>query len=641
MNLKTYLLLILFFIVVKPCKTTAQVNPQDSSVLVNIYNNYNGPAGWTVKWDLTTPVSTWYGITVTNGRVTALNLSGNNLSGDFGNADVLSGLTELTDLELGNDQLTGSIPSSLGNLSNLQYLVLDGNQLSDSIPFSLGNLSNLQSLYLFANQLSDSIPTSLGNLINLTDLELYDNKLTGSIPSSLGNLSRLNFMELYDNQLSDSIPSSLGNLSNLTDLGLYNNQLSGSIPDSLSNLSNLTGLFLDQNLLTGSIPSSLGNLSNLNFLGLSDNQLSGNIPSSLGNLSNLNSIDLFDNPLSGSIPSSLGNLLNLNYINLSRDHLSDSIPSSIGNLSLVSYFDLSYNQLSGNVPASMFSNYSTINYLLLNDNQLSGALPFPASNFSSIIFFTLFDNRFTFAGMEDIVKTPLSPESPGVAYFPQATIPLNIQGNLLSVSAGGTLANDTFYLYKNDVLNSTQIGDSVFAVNSGGNYFITVTNAITSKLILYTDTIKIDTVTIQLCPPVANTLLIADSTGSVYQWQLNSGNGFVNISDDSNYVGTTTGSLQLNNIPSSYYGYQYRCTVDGNNSTPFTLKFTDEWTGAIDSSWATPGNWNCGSVPDAYTDAIINNGTVILFSDGTCRSLLVDPASNITVNFGAILTVTH
>ena len=61
----------------------------------------------------------------------------------------------------------------MGNLSNLEWLSLDANQLSGSIPSQLGNLSNLQLLYLFDNAgLSGPLPSSFTRLNSLQDLYL-------------------------------------------------------------------------------------------------------------------------------------------------------------------------------------------------------------------------------------------------------------------------------------------------------------------------------------------------------------------------------------------------------------------------------------------------------------------------------------
>jgi len=158
----------------------------------------------------------------------------------------------------------------------LQILQLDNNNLSGTIPASLGNLSQLQRLSFFLNQLTGNIPAALGNLLNLQSLNLDFNQLTGSIPPGLGNLSQLHYLSLSHNQLSGSIPASLGKLSNLLSLVLNYNQLTGNIPDSLSLLLNLLnngpiGLSLENNQLSGIVPLSLKNLST--EIALHDNKL--------------------------------------------------------------------------------------------------------------------------------------------------------------------------------------------------------------------------------------------------------------------------------------------------------------------------------------------------------------------------------
>ncbi len=145
----------------------------------------------------------------------------------------------------------------------------------------------------------------------------------------------------------------------------------------------------------------------------------------------------------------------------------------------------------------------------------------------------------------------------------------------------------------------------------------------------------------QLCPPIGNTILIAGLEGFGYQWQVNTGTGFNNISNNSNYSGIDDDTLQLNNIPSSWYGYQYRCVANAGNSNVYTLKFTDTWISTTDSTWENAANWSCGTVPDSNTDVIINSGHIVLKSNAAVRSLTINPGASFTVVTPFTLTVTH
>ena len=138
-----------------------------------------------------------------------------------------------------------------------------------------------------------------------------------------------------------------------------------------------------------------------------------------------------------------------------------------------------------------------------------------------------------------------------------------------------------------------------------------------------------------------NTSITSNLTGINYQWQVNTGAGFTNIADDNNYSGTKTINLQLTNVPSSWYGYQYRNVVDGSNGDSVRIKFVNSWTGQQNSDWANSANWSCGSVPNADTDVIINSGPVVLNSDALCRSLKLNPGVVFTINPGFTLIITH
>ena len=391
----------------------------DSLALVALYKSTDG-ANWTnnTNWlSATKPISAWYGVYLNRtGRIYHISLSKNNLTGSipvelgnltnlrylglWGNQLIgsipaeLGNLTSLIGLSLSSNQLIGSIPAELGNLTNLTLLYLFGNQLSGSIPAELGNLTNLTLLYLSSNQLSGSIPAELGNLTSLIGLSLSSNQLIGSIPAELGNLTNLTLLYLSSNQLSGSIPVELGNLTNLTSLALSSNQLSGSIPVELGNLTNLTELYLSGNQLSGSIPTELSNLTKLEYLGLGGgNQLSGSIPVELGNLTNLTSLSLFGNQLSGSIPVELGNLTNLTFLALSSNQLSGSIPVELGNLTSLTQLPLGNNQLSGSIPAEL-GNLTKLEYLGLWGNQLS-SIPVELGSLTNLTRLDLFGNQLS------------------------------------------------------------------------------------------------------------------------------------------------------------------------------------------------------------------------------------------------------
>ena len=55
----------------------------------------------------------------------------------------------------------------------------------------------------------------------------------------------------------------------------------------------------------------------------------------------------------------------------------------------------------------------------------------------------------------------------------------------------------------------------------------------------------------------------ATGTGVQYQWQVNTGTGFVNLTNTGNYTGATASTLVVSNTTVAMSGYQYRCVVSG------------------------------------------------------------------------------
>ena len=240
----------------------------DRLTLVALYNSAGG-GSWTNKTGWVVPGSAgdnpcgWYGITCSGGRVTSLDLSNNNMGGTL--PPEIGELSELKSLNLGFSTdfgipfslLGGAIPTQLGNLTKLEYLDLSGNDFTGSIPSSIGNL--LQLTYLDLHYvaidagfdpfgfISGSIPPELGNLANLTYLEISNQSLTGNLPAELGNLTELKTLSLGTNDFSGTIPASFNNFSQiqLLDLSFFGYQRShefGLLHGPIPNLSGMPAL---------------------------------------------------------------------------------------------------------------------------------------------------------------------------------------------------------------------------------------------------------------------------------------------------------------------------------------------------------------------------------------------------------------
>ena len=98
----------------------AGVSPKEKQALVDLYTATNG-AEWNTTWNLDADVTTWKGVTVFRDKVIALNLVNNNL--------------------------TGQLPESVGDLQNLKVLNLHKNNITGNIPATLATINGLKSSF--------------------------------------------------------------------------------------------------------------------------------------------------------------------------------------------------------------------------------------------------------------------------------------------------------------------------------------------------------------------------------------------------------------------------------------------------------------------------------------------------------------
>ena len=388
----------------------------DSLALVDLFYSTNGPEWYDTSNWLSGPVSTWYGVIVENDRVTSIALDGNNLS--------------------------DTIPASIGNLTALRYLDLGGNELSGTLPASMGNLSSLEVFHIWWNQLSGTIPDELGNIPFLTVLNLSGNMFEGEIPLWIGESQSLGELLLEYNNLSGTIPETLcstplfsvsfqGNMFDSTscpaigcllennvefrddlaqtqqdgymltaDCGYNLNPVASQDSLALVALYHATdgdNWYYNENWLNGPVYTWGGvviDSARVVNIDLPGNNMNGPIPPEFYNLTGIRTIALANNNLTGTLSSAIENFTELKYVYFYNNALEGAIPAEFGVHSQLVHLLLYGNQFSGTIPASLGS-CTDLEYLYLQYNNLTGSIPTELGQLSSLETLVLGNNNLT------------------------------------------------------------------------------------------------------------------------------------------------------------------------------------------------------------------------------------------------------
>jgi Leucine-rich repeat (LRR) protein len=214
--------------------------------------------------------------------------------------DGFESLTELNELALEDNQLTGSI-DTVWKLPKLKLLNLNDNDFTGSLPDSIITTSPLLIILdISGNNLFGKLPSDIFRHLHLEILDLNSNTLTGEIPDDINSDGRLELLALHRNQLNSTIQSAFGNLRQLQRLDLSTNDLSGTIPADFDFLTELHSLFLAENPFTpGTILTFFYDYDSLRELSLKSTQRTGTISPSVGLLDRLVLLDLDNNELTG------------------------------------------------------------------------------------------------------------------------------------------------------------------------------------------------------------------------------------------------------------------------------------------------------------------------------------------------------
>ncbi|XP_010271200.1 PREDICTED: receptor protein kinase TMK1-like [Nelumbo nucifera] len=279
----------------------SQTNPGDASVMQELKKSLNVPVG--LGWSDPDPCNWDHVQCNDNKQVTRIQIGGQDLQGTL--PPNLGNLTALERLELQKNQISGPLPS-LSGLSSLQVVLLGNNQFSKIPADFFAKLSSLQVIEIDDNPFSAwEIPDSLRDAATLQNFSANSANVTGSIPDFFGGdtFPGLTGLHLSFNSLEGVLPQSFAQ-SNLQSLWLNGqkstNKLTGTI-DVLQNMASLKEVWLHANAFSGPLPHFSG-LKGLQVLSLRDNMFTGPVPASLISLPSLKVVNLTNNLLQGPMP---------------------------------------------------------------------------------------------------------------------------------------------------------------------------------------------------------------------------------------------------------------------------------------------------------------------------------------------------
>ncbi|KAK8044507.1 hypothetical protein PG993_004531 [Apiospora rasikravindrae] len=225
--------------------------------------------------------------------LTSLNLSSNKLANNC--LEVISQVTCLRDLKLGNNLLYGAMDPCFSKLENLEILDLHGNEIT-ALPEGIENLTRLRILNLNENAI-DSLPFKAFAKLPLIELLARKNRLSGTlIHPEVESLPQLQILDVSVNQLthlaSVDTPGALG-MPSLHQLNLSCNRLR-ALPD-VGSWKRLLTLNADENSIAA-IPDGFTKLENLKHVDFTSNDIRV-IPPEIARMDSLGMLRLSGNPL--------------------------------------------------------------------------------------------------------------------------------------------------------------------------------------------------------------------------------------------------------------------------------------------------------------------------------------------------------
>ncbi len=210
-------------------------------------------------------------------------------SGDF------EGLTSLTGLSLGQNELTILPDGIFDNLTSLTTLDLTGNELTSLPDDIFDNLTSLTTLKLISNDITTLPDGIFDNLTSLTLLDFFLNELTTLPDGIFDNLTSLTHLNLDFTEIASISATIFDNLTSLTILEFEAGNLTSLPAGVFDNLTALTRLDLDGHEISILPDGIFKNLTNLEILELDSNELSTIPAGTFAGLTNIKELYLYGN----------------------------------------------------------------------------------------------------------------------------------------------------------------------------------------------------------------------------------------------------------------------------------------------------------------------------------------------------------
>lgn len=255
-------------------------------------------------------------------------------------------------------------------------------------------------------------------------------------------------------------------------------------------------------------------------------------------------------------------------------------------------------------------------------------------------------------GVLTVTQTPSTPPSPVASANPGCS-----STTLTAMSS--TVAGVTWYWEGTSSAgtSSTSPTSSDYVVSSSGTYYVRARTDGSSCLSNNSSSISITinqppTITINpsdrtMCVGTNTTFAVsATGTSISYQWQINTGSGFTNLTNSAPYSNVTTATLNITSITGSMDGYQYRCVVSGaspcssSTSNFATLYITASGAPVIPASLLINSNIACNAFKLSWTNGSGSNRLVVLKSGSSITGTPTDGVSyTASANFGSGNTI--